>query len=704
VRWSLKMKSSALVYLTILHVAAAAVTNPLGTVLSLLDELSTKISHDGEVEAAAYHEYVEWCDDTSKNTEYAIDTATKQKAKLEAQIGELTSEIQVAGSKIDDLASSVATATKDADNAALIRGKEAADFSASENELMDAISALTRATGVLEKEMSKNPASFAQLDTSSVSSTLQALSTVLNAAALSSSNQKTLLALAQSQSSDDDDLGEPSAAVYKTHSNNIFDVLEDLKEKAESQLSDLRKAEVNTKHNYELLKQSLEDQAAADTKAKDEQQADKASAEEAKATSEGDLEMTSKSLASSQQQLATAHATCLQVAADHETTVAARVEELKVLAQAKKILGDTSSGAVSQTYSFVQVGITGGLRLETRADLIGSEVVESVKQLAKQQHSATLAQLASQLAAVVRFGASNGEDPFANITGLIRDMISKLEKEAGDEATEKAYCDEQITKTESKQGELEEDIAKMTSRIDQSAARSAQLKGEITELEAELASLAKEQAEIDKIRMETHEDYSQAKSDLELGLSGVRKALSLLRDYYGSTASMLQDDQSAFMQQPTMPETHSKSGGAGGSIVDILEVCESDFATNLAKEETQEADAQSTYEKVSQDNAVTKTTKDQDVKYKTQESKSMDATVTEYSGDRDSSNAELSAVLEYYSKINERCIAKPEKYEERKRRRESEITGLQSALTVLREQTALVQRKQHSFRGSLEAN
>merc|ERR1711963_474985 len=103
-------------------------------------------------------------------------------------------------------------------------------------------------------------------------------------------------------------------------------------------------------------------------------------------------------------------------------------------------------------------------------------------------------------------------------------------------------------------------------------------------------------------------------------------------------------DSAAFMQrmkQPAAPELHSKAGGAGGSIIDILEVVESDFASNLAKEEAEEADAQSEYEKVSQENAVTKTLKDQDVKYRTQEAKSQDATVAEYSSDRETANSEL---------------------------------------------------------------
>merc|ERR1719271_1536243 len=123
------------------------------------------------------------------------------------------------------------------------------------------------------------------------------------------------------------------------------------------------------------------------------------------------------------------------------------------------------------------------------------------------------------------------------------------------------------------------------------------------------------------------------------------------------------------MQQPAKPKKHSKSGGAGGSIIDILEVCESDFTKNLAAEEQEESDAIAVYEKTTQDNKSATT-------MKSQEHKGMDKSISELSGDRDTTNTELSAVLDYYAKIKDRCIAKPESYEERKARREAEIQGL----------------------------
>merc|ERR1719238_1774223 len=132
--------------------------------------------------------------------------------------------------------------------------------------------------------------------------------------------------------------------------------------------------------------------------------------------------------------------------------------------------------------------------------------------------------------------------------------------------------------------------------------------------------------------------------------------------------------------------------GAGGSIIDILEVAESDFTKNLAQEETEEAAAQEEYEKTTQENKINRATMEQDVKYKTKEYTSLDKAVAENSADRDGLQTELDAVLEYYEKIKDRCIAKPESYEERKKRREAEIAGLKEALSILEGQ-AFLQRE-----------
>jgi len=685
---------AALFALAIVGVQADA-SNPLAKVIELMDDCAAKVKADGEAEAKAYKEYFEWCDDVAKNTNFEIKTAAAKKEKLESAIAKGTSDIEVATSKIEDLAASIAEDDAELKSATGVREKEAADFAKAEAELVDAVDTLDRAVGILAREMAKNPAAFAQIDTSNVQKMLSGLSTVIDAAAFPVQDKSKLMALVQSSSDDEEnDPGAPAPDAYKSHSGGIVDILSDMKEKAEGELSELRKAEGNAKHSFNMLKQSLEGQIGADTKDMDEEKAGKAAAEEQKATDEADLAVTTKDLANGNSELAKATSNCLQTAADHEATVAARAEELKVIAEAKKILQETTSGAVDQTYSFLQTS------MNTQLDLKRGEITTIVKTLAKDHHSAALAQLASRIGVVMQYGGSSG-DVFAKVKGLITDMIEKLEKEAEEDAAEKAYCDEEMAKTEAKQSELQSEIEKLTTKIEQDAAKSTGLKDDVKELQGELAALAKEQAEMDKIRGEQHANYAAAKEDLELGLGGVQKALEKLRAYYGGAAFAQTSDLGSFMQQPAAPEKHTKSTGAGQSIIGILEVCESDFSKNLAKEEQSESDSQTEYDTLTQENKITKETKEQDVKYKTQEFKALDKGITELTGDKDTASTELAAVNEYYGKVKDRCVAKPETYEERTARRTAEIAGLKQALSILENETAFVQRRHRSFRGKL---
>merc|ERR1719265_922849 len=165
-----------------------------------------------------------------------------------------------------------------------------------------------------------------------------------------------------------------------------------------------------------------------------------------------------------------------------------------------------------------------------------------VKKLAREQHSSVLAQLASRISAVMRYGAADGEDPFAKVKTLISELISKLEAEAGAEANQKAYCDEEMKKTADKKAELTADIDKLSSKIDKAAATSAKLKEEVAELQRELAQLSKTQAEMDSARADEHTAFIAIKADMEQGITGIQDALRILRDYYGSS-SFLQGQQ-----------------------------------------------------------------------------------------------------------------------------------------------------------------
>merc|ERR1719181_979490 len=299
---------------------------------------------------------------------------------------------------------------------------------------------------------------------------VQALTAMVQAEAISGSDGKKLTALLQSNS-DDDDSGAPAAAVYESSSGGVVGVLNDLLEKANSELEGARAAETSALQNYEMLKGSLTDQIKFANKEKDEAAKSKAESEEGKATAEGDLKVTTADLAEDKSTLGSLHHDCMTKANEFETETKSRGEELTALATAKKIVIEATS--LAQT-SFLQIS--------TGSDLVSFEAVRYIRDLGKKQHSTALAQLASRMASTIRFGGSNKEDIFAKIKGLISDMITKMEAEAEADATEKAFCDKELSETNAKKDDKTAEIEKLTAKIDKQTSESKILKEEVATL------------------------------------------------------------------------------------------------------------------------------------------------------------------------------------------------------------------------------
>jgi len=364
--------------------------------------------------------------------------------------------------------------------------------------------------------------------------------------------------------------------------------------------------------------------------------------------------------------LGSLHADCMAKAEDFEAEVTSRGEELKALAMAKKAVKDNAGGATDQQYGFLQ--------LSSSTDLRSFEVVRRIKDLARRQQAPELAQLASRMNSVIRL--SSGDDVFEKIKSMITDMIAKLEKEAAEAAELKEWCDKEIAEATAKKEDATAIVDKLTTKIDSKSAKSAKLKEDVATAQKELAELAQTQASMDELRAEEKSTFEASHPEMEQGLKGVKLALKILNDYY------------------------SKAGesGAGSGIIGMLEVIESDFTKSITEMVEAERTAAAMYEQQTKDNAITKTTKGQDVKYKTKEAAGLDKAVQELSTDRAGVQEELDAVFQYLKSLDDKCTYKVESYAERKARREAEVSGLKEALDILESETAFVQTSR-SLRG-----
>jgi len=258
----------------------------------------------------------------------------------------------------------------------------------------------------------------------------------------------------------------------------------------------------------------------------------------------------------------TLHQDCMNGAEEFELSTKSRGEELHALATAKKIIQEATAGAADQSYSFLQERS----QVVSGADLAKFEAVCFIKDLARKTQSAALAQLASRMSSAMRLGVSAGEDPFAKVKSLITDMIATLEGDAESDASHKEYCDKELAAANAKKADLTAESDKLSTKIAQDKAASAKLKEEVSTLNSELASMASAKAEADKLRSEEKAAFDKNSAEMKAGIEGVKKALSVLKDYYAKG-----------------DKSHASADGAGSGIIGLLEVCESDFTKGLTE-------------------------------------------------------------------------------------------------------------------------
>jgi len=660
--------------------------SPIEKVLQLLGDLQAKIIKEGESVEKLFEEFTDYCKGGSKDTQFAIKTAKGDAERFAATKEETAAEIVELETKIGELSDTIASNGKDLKAATAIREKEAKDFEAADAELTETIGMLRRAIAILEKEMSKG----AFLQTNSMQEVADALSSLVAATGVrgvSPTDQAKLQAFLQ-----DDMLqpaGAPAPEAYQSQGGGIVSAMEDMLEKAEAQRSDGQKAEMEANHNFEMLKQSLSDAIKTEEGELSAAKKGKAMAEEANAAASGELERVTKEIADDQKKLKDLQHECMTRAEEHEMEQKERAAELEALAMAKKILQEKTGGATERTYdSFLQLQATTKARARTRTRGVPTRVVSALQRLAKDMGVPALAQLAVRVRSEVMLGA----DPFAKVKQMIQEMMEKLLAEAKEEAGKKAFCDKEMAETKAKRDDKQGEVDDLTTKIDKAAAKIAKLKEEVSVLEKELGEIAAEQKVANEIRANEKAAWAEAKSDFEQGLEGVQMALQVLRDYYAqkddATELLQGGDDTGDLGAAMSLAQNTKSSGAAGGIIGMLEVAESDFSKMLAEGSAAEDQAQKEYDTVTEDNRVTTAAKTTEVKYKNKDKKETEAYLEETKSDLGTSQTELGAVLEYWEKLQPQCVAKPEPYEERKKRREKEIAGLKEALAILEEESA----------------
>jgi chromosome segregation ATPase len=388
-------------------------------------------------------------------------------------------------------------------------------------------------------------------------------------------------------------------------------------------------------HAFALLKQGLEDEIKVAKKQLSQATQTRSTTEEEQYEAETSLKETEETLAADAKYLEELKQSCSAKAAEWAARQKQAGEETAAIEKAKEVLSEG-----------VKVLLQTSTRTKTRkisfdGDDTRSQVVGILRKISKSAHSYKLMQLV----------ASAQSDPFGKIRGLLEEMIAKLTKEAAEEADQKSFCDEEISESKAKQADLSGKLDKTTARIAKAEADKAKLAEEIKMLEEEIAGIDAGQAEATKVRQAEHEEYLKASSDFKQSAAAVAKAIDVLSEYYDSAGF-------AQVQSKEAPELGGAKSDVGSTIVSVLEVAESDFTSLLAETEADESSAQAAYDKLTEENTVTKATKAADVKGKTSQGKQLEVALGNYAENKATTTDELDAVLIYLDKLKPQCESK----------------------------------------------
>jgi len=672
-------------------VSVASAGSAIQKVVELLDECKAKVQKDLDAEAKAMEEYTSFCDDELKDKGYAIETAGRAIEDLSATIDSSTANIGELTDEIATLGTTIAAKSKELAGATDVRAGQQADFQSAEKELVKSIDELGRAATVLKRGMS-----FAQTKQGQkkIGAVVDALKNIIEAEWVDVGSKRKLRSFlqsaAQAKEDADDDLSftQPQAkqVAYESQSGGIVKTVEEMQGKAEDTLSDLRKKEMSDAQEFAMLEQGLKDEISHGGEKLSTAKKSKAANEQAKEDASGKLVETEKSKAADEEYASTLKTECEAKASEWEARQKSAAEEMGAIEKAKTILVEGVT-AFAQVSSKVRRWNPDDDEESDEKAAKREKVVGILKQMSQTHHSFAFAQLASMAAS----------DPFVKIRGLIEDMIAKLLKEAEEEATQKAFCDAEMGKSKKSQGEKMMTLDKLQARIDGATSTISENTEAIKTLEAEIAEIDKAQAEATAIRTKENEDYLVASKDFKDSAEAVAKAIEVLKNFYeGSFIQVSATTQLQSTIKSKQPELGGAKSDIAHTIISVLEMSEEDFTTLLAETEATEDEAAKAYKSLTDENKVSKATKEAEAKGKASEVKSLTVSLEHSKEDHASVSSELDAVNSYIDKLKPQCEEKAMSYEEKKAKREAEIEGLKEALSILSgEGMALVQTKRN---------
>jgi len=695
--------------------------NPVEKVTSLLEKLQKEIEDEGQAEAAAYDKYACFCKEQASDKQYNIEKFKENEQVLDAKIEDKEARKSELDAAIVELIREIGELTDQNTEAAGVRDTENTAYTTRTENLASAISAMKRAIDSLQASKGDMKDSKANLLTTEV---------IRNSIALADSmhlehSGDNLLKLLQ---------GNPHASSY--HSNEIIGTLESLLKNFKQKKIQVDNEERATMQAHEMAQGARNNQIKALEKAKSEKSQMSAQLDAELNEHGTERQQTIASHEAESAFLGDLTTKCEDKATHWDSRSETRGNELTAIATALELL----KGDVKKMYGTNDLGLMAvkkttpskrtAVLVETEADAPSApsapvaavqlgededwedssvsflQIRPTDKVAARKKLMELLSNKASQLKSsaisTLLLKMRESPSPFAKVKQMISDLITRLEDQAGDEADQKSWCDEQLTEQTEHRDAAQIAVERLNALHTEKTALVAQLSEQITTLGEQIAeaSLALEKAT--KMREQDEKNNQATQDEAEAGETAVQGAIDVLEAFYQS--SLLQvsqpaqeagyeryrdakagnDGQTVDDMAPEEISSSSKTD-ASKSIISMLKQIQEDFANTITTTTEDETASAATYESFKTD-----TNEDIDGKTtlkgtKADEKTEAELAINDCEADQKTENELLANAKKELLNLQPTCVESGLSWKERKARREQEIDALKSALKIFQD-------------------
>jgi uncharacterized coiled-coil protein SlyX len=382
-----------------------------------------------------------------------------------------------------------------------------------------------------------------------------------------------------------------------------------------------------------------------------------------------DLGQDGAALAEAQEFLKNLKATCKEADTNFEARKAARLEEIKAVAETIEILmEDEARDAMTGTYSFVQLG-------SKKQNRQRREAAARLRAAAAKTRDPVLSVLATSVEL----------DAFTKVKKAIDDMIAMLKVQQEDEVKKTDWCKAEIqqnemdtAKAEDLKSDLEAEVAEVAETIKALAKGIADNHAQIAELQTELQRATEN-------RIKENLDYQKTVADQTVTIAVLKKALDRLATYYDS-ASFLQrhkHGQAARKQTPPVAQMEYKPSPGSTGVMNMIEKLIYEAKTLVAESKKAESEAQSAYETMIADTNGSVAALQADIVSKTEAKADAIKTKLEKESDIADTMKELEGLYKYNADLHSECDYVLKNFMARQQARAEEIEALQQAKQIL---------------------